>query len=318
MAQFLLTFHPMTQSRTLPRASLRPSDLSGLKVLVADDHTITARLIGDVLRAAGVGHVETAVDGLRAREVLKAWDPHILFTDWNMPLMDGLELTRSIRRAAVVRDKMVPNPRLPVVMLTAMRSHREVELARRAGVNEFVIKPFTPASVISRIQLVLTRPRDFIVSDRYIGPDRRRRVEISYSGPLRRAGDPAEVVDAVERQSTRETIGVELQALRRLIAVRGGVDRETLQMTYRVLQHTRFRARQVRDTMIERVSQLMLDYADAMGGPDRCDPALLELHFDAIESLLAAPEANEELAGNVLRELDLAVLRKMARPAKVA
>jgi CheY-like chemotaxis protein len=308
----------MTHSRTLPRASLRPADLSGLKVLVADDHTVTARLIGDVLRAAGVGHVETAADGLRAREVLRAWDPHILFTDWNMPIMDGLELTRSVRRAAVARDRMVPNPRVPIIMLTAMRAQREVELARRAGVNEFVIKPFTPASVISRIQLVLTKPREFIVSDRYVGPDRRRRVEISYSGPLRRAGDPEEVVDAVERQSTRETIGVELEALRRLIRVRGGVDRETLQMTCRVLQHTRFRARQVRDAMVEQVSQLMLDYAAAMGGPEQCEFAVLDLHFEAIKNLLASPETDTELAEQVLRELDLAVLKKMARRAHAA
>ena len=308
----------MSQSRTLPSASLRPADLSALKVLVADDHTVTARLIGDVLRAAGVGHVETAADGLRAREVLKAWDPHILFTDWNMPMMDGLELTRSIRRAAVAKDRMVPNPQIPVIMLTAMRSGREVELARRAGVNEFVIKPFTPASVISRIQLVLTRPRPFIVSERYIGPDRRRRVEISYSGPLRRAGDPSEVIDRVERQTTRDTIGVELEALRRLIRVRGGMDRETLQMTYRVMQHTRFRARQVRDAMVEKVSQLMLDYADAMGGSERCDPEVLEIHFDAIRALLAASETDKALADKVLRDLDIAVLKKMARRQKAA
>jgi response regulator RpfG family c-di-GMP phosphodiesterase len=235
-----------------------------------------------------------------------------------MPLMDGLELTRSIRRAAVATDRMVPNPRLPIIMLTAMRSQREVELARRAGVNEFVIKPFTPASVISRIQLVLTRPREFIVADGYVGPDRRRRVEISYSGPLRRAGDPDEVVDALERQSTRETISVELEALRRLIAARGGMDRATLQMTYRVLQHTRFRARQVRDATVEQVSQQLLDYADAMGGPDRCDPAVLEIHFDAVRELLARPDSDHVLAERVLRDLDVAILKKMARGARAA
>ena len=164
----------------------------------------------------------------------------------------------------------------------------------------------------------MTRPRSFIVSERYIGPDRRRRVEISYSGPLRRAGDPAEVVDAVERQATRDTIGVELEALRRLIKVRGGMDRETLQMTYRVMQHTRFRARQVRDAMVEKVSQLMLDYADAMGGSERCDPEVLEIHFDAIRALLAASETDKGLADKVLRDLDIAVLKKMARRQKAA
>jgi CheY-like chemotaxis protein len=308
----------MTQNRTLPAASFRPADLAGLKVLVADDHAVTARLIGDVLRAAGVGQVETASDGLKAREMLKAWDPHILFTDWNMPMMDGLELTRSIRRAAVVKDRMVPNPKVPIIILTATRSARDVEIARRAGANEFVIKPFTPASVISRIQLVLTRPREFIVSEKYIGPDRRRRLEISYSGPMRRAVDPAEVIDKLERQTTRETIGVELEALQRLILVRGGVDRETLQMTYRVMQHTRHRARQVRDDMVEQVSQLMIDYADAMGGAEACDPAVLAIHFDAIRTLLAAPETDVALAHKIMRDLKLAVQKKIARSAKAA
>ena len=301
----------MSQMRTLPSANLRPADLGGLKVLVVDDHTVTARLIGDVLRAAGVGQVETATDGLRAREVLRMWNPDIIFTDWNMPHMDGLELTRSIRRAAITKDRLIPNPAVPIIMLTAMRSEREVEIARRAGVNEFVIKPFTPASVISRIQLVLTRPREFIVSEVYVGPDRRRRAEISYSGPMRRAQDPVEVIDKAERQTTRETIGVELEALRRLIAVRGGMDRETLQMTYRVMQHTRHRARQVRDAMVERVSQSLLDYADAMGGPEACDPGVLEIHFDAIRMLLATPEADVALASRVMSDLRKAVQKKV-------
>jgi len=308
----------MTQVRTLASVSLRPSDISGLKVLVADDHAATARLITDLLRAAGVRNVETAVDGLRARETLRAWDPHILFTDWNMPLMDGLELTRSIRQAAVVTDKMIPNPQIPVIMLTATRSAREVETARRAGVNEFVIKPFTPASLLARLQAVLTRPRPFIISDKYLGPDRRRRAEISYSGPMRRAQDPVEVIDKVERQSTRETIGIELEALRRLIAVRGGMDRETLQMTYRVMQHTRHRARQVRDEMVEAVSQSLLDYADAMGGAEACDPAVLEIHFDAVRTLLAMPETDVALAAKVMADLRTAVQKKIARAAKAA
>ena len=305
----------MTQFGTLPATSFRPADLAELKVLVVEDHQVTARLIGDVLRGAGVGQVESACDGLSARQMLKVWDPHIIFTDWNMPNMDGLELTRSIRRAAVARDRMVPNPQVPVVMLTATRSQRDVEGARRAGVNEFVIKPFTPASLISRIQLVLTRPRPFIVSQAYVGPCRRRRVEIRYTGPLRRAADPAEVLDSLDRQATRDTIGVELDALRRLIAARGGMDRETLQMTTRVMQHTRHRARQVRAEMVAQVSQSLLDYAE--GRTQGFDPTVLDLHFDAVRELLDAPETDAALADKITRDLKAAVATKV-RAAKAA
>jgi CheY-like chemotaxis protein len=113
--------------RILPSASVRPEALASLKVLVVDDNANVQRLISDVLRAGGVGRVETADDGLRAREVLGRWDPDIVFCDWNMPVMGGLELTRSIRRAAVEPDRRVPNPQMPVVIVTARRSQAEVE-----------------------------------------------------------------------------------------------------------------------------------------------------------------------------------------------
>lgn len=304
--------------RLLPSANMAGEDLSRLKVLVVDDHSNTVRLISDVLRAGGVGQVFTASDGQRAREVMRLTYPDILFTDSKMPVMDGLELTRSIRRAAVSPDPKVPNPEIPIIMVTGDRSERDVELARMAGVNEFVIKPFTPAGLLSRIQLVLKRPRPFIVSEVYVGPDRRRRVELAYSGPMRRMSDPDEVADMVERRATRETISVELEAMRRLIQARGGVDRATLQMTYRVMQHTRFRAKQVRDEMIARASESLLNYVDLMGGPDRCDVSVVEVHFDAIATILGTSETDAGASKAVIDQLEGVVRRKTAGRARAA
>jgi CheY-like chemotaxis protein len=302
----------------LPSASLRPHHLAALKVLVVDDNANVQRLIADVLRAGGVGQVECAGDGLKAREMLARWDPHIVFSDWVMPHMDGLELTRSIRRAAVESDPKVPNPQVPVIIVTGHRSERDVEVARLAGVNEFVIKPFTPASLLSRIQLVLSKPRPFIVSEVYIGPDRRRKTEITYAGQLRRMSDPDEVVDAIEREAARETISVELEALRSLIHARGGVDRETLKMTYRVMQHTNFRARQVRDAMVEKVSNLVVEYADGMGGPEFCQAEVLDLHFEAIRTLLELKPDAAALAKQIVTRLDEAVKKKIEKRTRAA
>jgi CheY-like chemotaxis protein len=300
----------------LPSASMRPHDLASLKVLVVDDNTNVRRLIMDVLRAGGVGKVETAEDGVRARAMLSRWDPDIVFSDWSMPVMGGLELTRAIRSAAIRPDPRIPNPKVPVIIVTGHRSEADVEIARKAGVNEFVIKPFTPAALLSRIQLVLSRPRPFIVSDVYIGPDRRRKVELSYSGPLRRMSDPDEVVGEIERASTRDTISVELNALRALISARGGIDAETLKMTYRVMQHTSFRARQVRDSMVDRASSLLLEYVDAMGGPEACEREVLDLHFQAIGSLMASPKTELERGKYLLGHLEAVVRRKIARRAR--
>ena len=274
--------------RTLPNSNLRPDDLSAMKVLVVDDHANTLRLIGDVLRAGGVGVVETACDGQRARDMLRLFNPDIIFTDAKMPVMDGLVFAQSIRRAAVAPDPKVPNPEVPIVMVTGLRSEHDVQLARKAGVNEFVIKPFTPAALLSRIQLVLRKPRQFIVSEAYVGPDRRRKVELNYNGPLRRNSDPAEVAEGAERDATRETIGVELEAMHRLIEARGGLDRSLAQMTFRVMQHTRFRARQVRDGAIEKAAEALIDYVEAMGGPDAADTTIMEAHFDKVRKLTGA------------------------------
>jgi CheY-like chemotaxis protein len=302
----------------LPSANLRPHQLAALKVLVVDDNANVQRLIGDVLRAGGVGQVETAGDGLKAREMLRIWRPDIVFSDWTMPVMGGLELTRSIRRAALHRDPQVPNPQVPVIIVTGHRSERDVEIARRAGVNEFVIKPFTPAALLSRIELVLTRPRPFIVSEAYIGPDRRRRVALSYSGPLRRTGDPVEMVDARERGVTRETISIELDTLRSLIFTRGGLDRETLSMLRRVMQHTSFRARQVRDANVDGAATLLLTYVEAMGEPQLCEPIVLNQHFDAIRTLLAGPSGAPDQAAALVSRLDAMVKQKIARRSKAA
>jgi CheY-like chemotaxis protein len=300
----------------MPNSTLTPADLAELRVLVVDDHIHTARLIGDVLRAGGVGEVYTAPDGHRARDLLQSRHPDIIFTDLHMPSMDGLELTRSIRRAAVEPDPKVPNPQVPIVMVTIQCSERDVRIARMAGVNEFVIKPFTPAALLSRIQLVLSKPRPFIISESYVGPDRRRRVELNYSGPLRRNSDPAEVIDADERDATRETIGVELEAMRRLIAARGGLDRSLAQMTFRVMQHTHFRARQVRDAALEKATDALIGYVEAMGGPDAADPRIIEAHFNAVRDMVGVnpPAARDPV--QFRRELDAAAERASAAPPR--
>ena len=73
------------------------------------------------------------------------------------------------------------------------------------------------------------------------------------------------------------------------------------------------RARQVRDKTVERASQSMLTYVEAMGGPEACDPAVIEIHFDAIRNLLSHTEMEEGEADRIGRNLEAVVSRKSAR-----
>ena len=267
-------------------SGVRQADLSALTVLAVDDNATALRLLSEVLRASGIGRVERAGDGQQALKLLRTVRPDLLFVDWQMPGMDGLELTRTVRRAAIEPNTAIPDPRAPIIMLTGRRSQADVEMARLAGVDAFVAKPFTPGAILSRIRLVTTQERDFVVAPDFVGPDRRRRKADAYGGPMRRNVDPQTVVLDVERTMAHRTIHAELQALTRLVQVRGGADRETLQMCYRSMQNNVHRARAVRDTAIEQASNALVRYMDAVGGAARADPNVVRTHMEALGRLV--------------------------------
>jgi hypothetical protein len=84
-------------------------------------------------------------------------------------------------------------------------------------------------------------------------------------------------------------------------------------MTYRVMQHTSFRARQVRDATVARASALLMEYVDAMGGHEHCEPEVLQVHFDAIGQLIIADPAVTAAADDVVSHLEAVVRQKIAR-----
>ena len=94
---------------------------------------------------------------------------------------------------------------------------------------------------------------------------------------------------------------------------RGGVDHDTLGMTYRVMQHTHFRARQVRDSTVQKASSLLIEYVDAMGGHEHCEPEVLDVHFCAINRLLAYDPSDASEAANVAGQLEAVVRQRIAR-----
>jgi DNA-binding response OmpR family regulator len=98
--------------------------------------------------------------------------------------MDGIALTRHIRTS-----ENSPNPFMPIIMVTGHTERARVEEARDAGVTEFLAKPVTPKNLYSRIAEIVERPRAFVRTESYFGPDRRRKTLDSYGGPWRRHDD---------------------------------------------------------------------------------------------------------------------------------
>lgn len=147
--------------------------LGELKFLVIEDNAFMLSIIRRVLSAFEVNEVRDAGDGAVALEVLESYAADIIIADWEMRPLDGIEFTKMLRRS----DDS-PNPYLPVIMASGYgEMHRIIE-ARDAGVNEYVVKPFSVVTLFSRIMAVIDKPRPFIKAKTFFGPDRRRRRNI--------------------------------------------------------------------------------------------------------------------------------------------
>ena len=159
-------------------------DFKKLSVLVVEDTLPMRKLIASVLETMEVGLIYTADSGEDGYEKVKKFNPDIIISDWHMSPIDGIEFTREIRKTT-----LSPNRMTPVILITGYSALSRVAEARDAGVTEFLVKPFSANDLAKRIAYVINKPRDFIETSDYFGPDRRRRVIENYQGPFRRSTD---------------------------------------------------------------------------------------------------------------------------------
>lgn len=169
--------------------------LGTLHILLVDDNANMRAIVSAMLKSLGVGRVSEAEDGTRALQIIAGDPVDIAIVDFKMQPMDGVDFTRTIRL-----EENSPAPYLPIIMMTGHSERIRVTEARDAGVNEFVAKPVMISALIKRIEAIILKPRPFVRSDTFFGPDRRRTVILGYEGPFRRATDaqpvkPTSVLD---------------------------------------------------------------------------------------------------------------------------
>lgn len=153
--------------------------LERFSVLVAEDNNYLRTLMMQALKALGVGNVRTVSDGGEAIEVLQLLqkDPmragmmnvDFILSNWQMSPVDGMMLLRWVRR-----HKESPCRFIPFVMVTGYADKEHVAQARSLGVTEMLAKPFSVDSVAERVLQLIEKPRQFIHTHDYFGPDRRR------------------------------------------------------------------------------------------------------------------------------------------------
>lgn len=121
-----------------------------MKILIVDDFSTMRRIIKNLLRDLGFTNTVEADDGTTALPILQAGTIDFLVTDWNMPGMTGIELLRAVRADEKLKT-------IPVLMVTAEAKRDQIIAAAQAGVNGYVVKPFTAVALKEKIEKIFER-----------------------------------------------------------------------------------------------------------------------------------------------------------------
>lgn len=121
-----------------------------MKILIVDDFSTMRRIVKNLLKDLGFTNMVEADDGKTALPILQAGGIDFLVTDWNMPGMTGIDLLKAVRA-----DPKLAN--MPVLMVTAEAKREQIILAAQAGVNGYVIKPFTAGTLKEKIEKIFER-----------------------------------------------------------------------------------------------------------------------------------------------------------------
>lgn len=122
--------------------------MENLKILAVDDSPTMRRIIINTLKRAGYKDVIEASDGKDALAKMKVESVNFIITDWNMPDMDGLTLVTKLRSSTEYKE-------VPILMVTTRSVKDDIVEALKAGVNNYIVKPFTPDTLKEKIEQIL-------------------------------------------------------------------------------------------------------------------------------------------------------------------
>ena len=187
------------QQSNIPRRE-KAYDLSTFRVLIVEDYSFISDLLASSLTELGVGEVMVTPDVSTGKEkildfnaVSSARNLDVIVLDWLMPDGTGLELLQWIRnhRSDSIRY-------LPVIVCSAYASADLVAQSRDHGANEVMVKPVSADKLSKRILYVIDKPRPFLKTPDYFGPDRRRKHE-KYPEAERRKIKPEDIAEHHEQ-----------------------------------------------------------------------------------------------------------------------
>lgn len=285
-----------------------------IQFLVCDENPHTRRLVADVLAGAGFEKVQFASDGKELLKLTVEFQPRIVITTSRVPEISGLEYTRIIRAGYENVSRA-----LSIIVMTDTPTQKFIEAARQSGVDEMLVRPFTGAALLSRVEAVLLRPRRFVESVNYVGPCRRRRMLDEYGGPMRRFTDPLEESAKApwEAESNRDLVRNCVTRISELSIALSPGDRRKLREVFAAVRDTEQLADDVRDKAMGDAARSLGRYIAAVGGAGAVDPEVLTTHIDAMQQLGALGSAQCAEREELVRGLVAVVDKRLGRPSSV-
>ncbi len=276
------------------------SKFTALSVLVVDPNPHHRAIVSEILRAAGVTRIFTASGSEDALQELRMWHPSVMIIDWEIAPINGIDMTKAIRKGMQGVDRTIP-----IVMLTARNTVSDVEVARKAGVHEYAIKPVSSGGLLARIEASAIKPRRFVDSPVYTGPCRRRKMIENYLGPRRRLADPV----GAETQKAMATSSV--ARINELTKTFDPGDRNQVRAVFSSAKDAKTVAQEIGDHPLGRSADSLVKYIEGMGATDRLDPEIVQTHVEAMNQLVALPGGQSEARDQVANGLEAVVQKKM-------
>ncbi len=124
-----------------------------IKVLVVDDFPTMRRIVKNLLKQLGFENIDEAEDGGQAMQRLKSGNYGLVISDWNMPNVEGIELLRNVRK------ETEPLKNIPFLMVTAEAEKEKVIEAIKAGVDNYIVKPFTAEILKEKLEKIADKKK---------------------------------------------------------------------------------------------------------------------------------------------------------------
>lgn len=284
----------------------RVQDFANKRILLVDDHTHIRAIFTSILNGLGMFRLSTADRSDRALSTLEAEPIDLVITDFNMPGLSGIGLAQRIRQEIRSKNPRF-NPSIPIIMITSFGTKKCLMAARDAGVDEFLAKPFTTLAVAERIDSAINMQRSFIVSDNYIGPCRRRKVDPILSGLKRREADRIAILNefGVERNLIQDDAQILID-----LAGNNQIEETSTEDIAWIGETTAVHAQKIRDDLLERAAMSLLKYAALASAQGKLEADIVEMHGYAVKQLLDLAGKDLNLSNQVVDSLERAVTKR--------